>query len=270
MQTLVLIGSALLSMKKGASQSPRVIMSFRSILVASVNQMEKGRDFMDEQPECAKCTKVVCYSEYFLEGPPNCPTRTKSELIQQALQEYDVPEVMEFARQASIQESECYLNLPEGRTPRHPRVEEVAQFAKKMGYQKLGIASCIGLRNEAATLTTILENRGFDVISVCCKAGGIPKERIGITEEQKIGGPGVFESMCNPITQAKILNDAGVEFNIVVGLCVGHDSLFMKHAQAPVTVLIVKDRVFGHNPVAALYQSGAYYSKLLRKEALDA
>ena len=222
---------------------------------------------MDETPECAKCAKVVCYSKYFLEGPSNCPTKTKSELIQQALQEYEVPGVMEFARQASIQEAECYLNLLEGRTPRHPRVEEIAQFAKKMGYKKLGIASCMGLRDEARTLTIILENRGFEVVSVCCKTGGIPKERIGITEEQKIGGPGVFESMCNPITQAKILNDAGVEFNIMVGLCVGHDSLFFKHAQAPVTVMVAKDRVFGHNPVAGLYQSGAYYRKLLRKEA---
>jgi uncharacterized metal-binding protein len=224
---------------------------------------------MDENTECAKCTKTVCYSEAFLKGPSNCPTKTKREVIQQALTEYDDPQTREFARQASIQEFECYMHLPEGLTPRNPRVEEIAQFAKKMGYKKLGIAFCIGLQEEAKMLTRILENRGFEVVSVCCKAGAIPKERIGITEEQKIGGPGAFETMCSPITQAEILNDEGTEFNILVGLCVGHDSLFFKYSKAPVTVLVAKDRVFGHNPVAGLYLSSSYYRKLLRKESLD-
>jgi len=221
---------------------------------------------MNEKTECAKCTKTVCYSEAFLKGPPNCPTKTKKGLIQQALTEYDDPQTREFARQASIQEFECYMHLPEGLTPRNPRVEEVAQFAKKMGYKKLGIAFCIGLQDEAKMLTRILENRGFEVVSACCKAGAIPKERIGITEEQKIEGPGAFETMCSPITQAEILNDEGTEFNILVGLCVGHDSLFFKYSKAPVTVLVAKDRVFGHNPVMGLYLTGSYYRKLLRKE----
>jgi uncharacterized metal-binding protein len=221
---------------------------------------------MDIKSQCAKCSKIVCSSERFLEGPSNCPTKTKSETIKRAIAEYEEPEVREFARQASIQEFECYLNLPEGRTPRNSRVEETAQFAKKMGYRKLGIAFCGGLHAEAKTLATILENRGFDVVSVCCKTGAIPKETIGITEEQKISEPGTFETMCNPIAQAEMLNEEGTEFNIVVGLCVGHDSLFLKHAHAPTTVLIAKDRVFGHNPAAALYLSGSYYRKLLRKE----
>jgi len=158
------------------------------------------------------------------------------------------------------------MDLPEGKTPRNPRVEEVAQFALKMGYRRIGIAFCAGLRNEARILTTLLENRGFVVVSVCCKAGGTPKEAIGITEEQKIAGPGVWETMCSPIAQAEILNDEKTEFNIVVGLCVGHDSLFFKYSQAPTTVLIAKDRVFGHNPAAGLYLSQSYYRKLLRKE----
>jgi len=224
---------------------------------------------MEVKIECTKCPKVVCNSEQFDQGPPNCPTKTKQEVIKEAVAEYDKPEIREFARQASIQEFECYMHLPEGKTPRNPRVEEIAQFAKKMGYRKLGIAFCDGLRKEAKVLTKILENRGFDVVSVCCKAGAIPKETIGITEEQKINGPGSFEVMCSPITQAEILNSEETEFNIVVGLCVGHDSLFFKYAHAPTTVLIAKDRVFGHNPAAALYLSGSYYRKLLRKDSLD-
>jgi uncharacterized metal-binding protein len=222
---------------------------------------------MSENPQCAKCTMVVCDSEASLKGPENCPTKTKQDIIQKALKEYDDPQVREFARQASIQEAECYMKLPEGLTTRYPRVEEIIQFAKKMGYKKLGIASCLGLKDEAEILTEILENRGFEVVSVCCKAGAIPKERIGLTPEQKIREPDEFESMCNPIAQAEILNDAGTELNIVVGLCVGHDSLFFKYSKAPVTVLVAKDRVFGHNPVMGLYLAHSpYYRKLLRKE----
>lgn len=224
---------------------------------------------MNEKVECAKCAKVVCFTEHSHKGASNCPTITKHDIIDRALTEYDKAEVREFARQASIQEFEGYMNLPEGSTPRNPRIEETAQFAKKMGYRKLGVAFCLGLRDEAATLTAILENRGFDVVSVCCKAGGIPKETIGIQEEQKISGPGTWETMCSPITQAAIMNDEGVEFNILVGLCVGHDSLFFQYAQAPTTVLIAKDRVFGHNPAAGLYVSNFYYRKLRRKETLD-
>jgi len=225
---------------------------------------------MGEKITCAKCTKMACgLSTSGDQGPSNCPTRIRRDVVERAILEYDKPEVGEFARQASIQEFECYMKLPEGITTRNPRVEEVAQFAKKMGYKKLGIAFCGGLLAEAKTLTTILENRGFEVVSICCKAGATDKERIGITAEQKIGGLDSPETMCNPITQAEVLNGEGTEFNILVGLCVGHDSLFLKYSHALCTVLVAKDRVFGHNPVAGLYLSGSYYRKLMRKESLD-
>ena len=89
-----------------------------------------------------------------------------------------------------------------------------------------------------------------------------------MTDDEKVL-PGQYESACNPIAQAKLLEEAGCELNIVIGLCVGHDSLFIKYAKAPITVLVAKDRIFGHNPAAALYLSGSYYRKLLRKEPVD-
>ena len=221
---------------------------------------------MTHDVACAKCANVVCTTENFDSGPANCPVKTKHAVIEAALAEYAKPQIKAFARQASIQEFECYMQLPEGMTPRNPRVEEIAQFANKMSYKKLGIAFCGGLAKEAAILNTILENRGFEVVSVRCSVGGVPKETIGIAQDQKIGGPGVWETMCNPITQAKILNDEKTEFNIAVGLCVGHDALFFRYAEAPCTVLIAKDRVFGHNPAAGLYLSDSYYQKLMRKQ----
>lgn len=217
--------------------------------------------------ECTKCTKIVCRSPHADQGDDNCPTKTKAEVIKKTMPRYNDPEIKEFARQASIQEFECFRNLPGGgRMTVNPRVEETCQFAGKMGYKKIGVAFCSGLREEAKILHKILENRGFQVATVCCKVGGIPKETIGIKPEQKIAGPDKWESMCNPITQAEILNSEQTDFNIMVGLCVGHDTLFLKHVKAPTTVLIAKDRVLCHNPAAGLYLSNSYYARLMRQE----
>ncbi|OIN97065.1 MAG: hypothetical protein AUJ48_00570 [Deltaproteobacteria bacterium CG1_02_45_11] len=221
---------------------------------------------MNARTECAKCAKFACYHGKLDRAPEKCPIKTEAEIIDNASDIYNESGTREFARMASVQEFEGYMNLPEGRTPINTRVEEVAQFSKKMGYKRLGIAFCFGLRQEALILTEILENRGFEVVSVCCKVGSVPKETIGIKKEQKIYGPDSWESMCNPIAQAKILNAQDTDFNIAVGLCVGHDSLFFKHADALTTVLVAKDRVLGHNPAAGLYLATSYYRKLRRKE----
>jgi len=93
-----------------------------------------------------------------------------------------------------------------------------------------------------------------------CKVGGVDKEYIGVKphEKVKIGKP---ETMCNPIAQAEILNEAETDFNILMGLCVGHDSLFIKYAKVLTTIFAVKDRVLGHNPMAAIYNYGSYYER---------
>ena len=128
-----------------------------------------------------------------------------------------------------------------------------------MGYEKLGFAFCGGLAKEAAVVDGILKSHGFEVVSVVCKAGAVAKEEIGVTDDEKIF-IGQHESMCNPILQAELLNDAATDFNVVLGLCVGHDSLFFRYAKAPTTVLAVKDRVTGHNPLACIYTIGTYSS----------
>lgn len=120
------------------------------------------------------------------------------------------------------------------------------------------------MHKEALSLTQILESQGFEVISAVCKVGGIPKEKIGLKEEDKVR-IGEFDPMCNPIAQAMILNEQKTDFNILVGLCVGHDSLFLKYSKAFCTVLVTKDRVLAHNPVAALYTSNSFYARMLRK-----
>jgi uncharacterized metal-binding protein len=223
-------------------------------------------------PTCAKCVKPVCSPEIkadeqpSIDGAPSfCPMRLMPQVIAKAVSEYDDPKTKEFARNASVQEFECYENLPDGRRTKNPRILELIEFAKKCGYKRLGLAFCGGLSNEARTLTQILENKGFEVVSVRCKVGAVPKEKIGVSPQQKIRGPGTFEAMCNPITQAEVLNSAKVDLAVMLGLCIGHDTLFFRYCKVPVTVIAVKDRVTGHNPLAALYLSSSYYARLMAK-----
>lgn len=142
------------------------------------------------------------------------------------------------------------------------RVEEIMTFARKMGYRRIGIANCIGLQNEARIFARILRDNDFDVFSVICKVGGKAKSSMGIPKvSESIGA-----AMCNPVLQARLLNQAGTQLNVVIGLCVGHDSLFYKYSDAYVTTLVTKDRVTGHNPAAVLYTSNSYYRNKLKKD----
>jgi uncharacterized metal-binding protein len=141
---------------------------------------------------------------------------------------------------------------------REPRIREIILLAKELGLRKLGLAFCVGLASEAETIADIL-SREFEVVSVCCKVCGIPKKTLGL---EQIDPDKQHETTCNPIGQATLLNEAGTELNIVCGLCVGHDALFSIASNAPVTTLIVKDRVLAHNPI------GAVYSQYIRRKML--
>lgn len=219
----------------------------------------------ENQPDCAKCALPgkdrICMNPKG-EASKGCPTAGKKKLVDQTKKYYEKAEIGEFARQASIQEGQCYADRnkkPYIIHPTKPRIQEICEFARKIGYARLGLVFCVGLAKEASIVADILGKQGFEVVSVVCKVGAVPKEEIRVKDSEKIF-IGQHESMCNPIAQAMIVNDATVEFNILLGLCVGHDSLFFKYAKAPTTVLAVKDRVTGHNPLAAIYTSGSYYS----------
>ena len=223
-------------------------------------------------PLCAKCPVRACHPRGPLEStkvdmesaPPFCPMKLNTDALQKAANEYRKESVGEFARQASLQESECYERIDGKIRTKIPRIEEIIQFARKVNYKKFGIAFCLGLANEAAILSKIYESNGFEVVSVCCKVGGVEKETLGIKPDEKIALPGIYESMCNPIAQAEILNAENVDLAIMLGLCVGHDTLFMQYCKRPMTTLAVKDRVLAHNPLGALYTSSSvYYGRLL-------
>ncbi len=217
---------------------------------------------------CAKCPHPVCNSLVPDKGPDNCPRKIMPEVIRKATEKCYSPEFREFALQASRQEGAGYLRLPHAPNTPSPvksRLEEIMEFTGRMGYIKLGVAYCGGVQYEASLLVPILENRGFEVISVQCKCGSISKEELGLNDGEKVS-PGDFEAMCHPIAQAEILNAYQTDLNILVCLCVGHDSLFLKNSKAPCTVLAAKDRLYGHAPLNAVYQAKSYHRRILAKD----
>jgi uncharacterized metal-binding protein len=224
--------------------------------------MERESDVL---VHCARCKTVACGSGRVDKAPANCPSRLKPGVIEQATETCLSPRFLDFAREASRQEAAGYARLshaPSVPSPIKSRVEEVMEFSQRMGYERLGLAFCLGVKNEAETLVSVLEKRGFQVVSVCCKCGMVAKESLGLSQEEHIRPESKFEAMCHPIAQAQILNDAKTDFNILLCLCVGHDSLFLKHSDALCTVLAAKDRLLGHSPLSALYLSQSYYRRV--------
>jgi uncharacterized metal-binding protein len=186
--------------------------------------------------KCAYCDNKECSS-----GKDCTGKREKITHLYQG-------DILGLAQKASYIEATHYMQKT--------RIEEVIEFAKVMGYKKIGIAFCIGLSREAEIIHTVLEKH-FEVYSVCCKVCGIPKK----TFDMKPISGNPEETMCNPAGQAAVLNDNGTELNLIVGLCIGHDIVFTKVSEAPVSTLVAKDRVLAHNPCGAIYSR--YYLRRL-------
>lgn len=206
----------------------------------------------ESYPNCAECGILACLSGLEEKTPDDCPMLKSSELLQQNASEYKKQEIKNLACSAAKVEAEGYCEWT--------RVEEIINYARKLGFKRIGLAYCIGLRREAKKFTTILKNSGFEVVSVACKTGSAPKEELGLADSDKVK-PGNFEAMCNPVSQAALLNQAEAELKVILGLCVGHDSLFLQYAKPPVTVLAVKDRVLAHNPLGAIYAEHYFKSR---------
>ena len=208
---------------------------------------------------CPLCNVKACRYGLDTKKPPLfCPMPGEHERLAAIEETYlKEGELRKWACESARTESSGYC--------RSTRIEEIMDFAHRIGATRLGIAHCVGLMEEAKVAREIFLHNGFDVDAICCKVGSIEKEKVGLKDEEKVH-PGHFEALCNPVAQAELLALAGTQLNVLIGLCVGHDSLFFKYSRAPVTVLVAKDRVLGHNPVAALYTSGSYYRRLKERQ----
>lgn len=214
-----------------------------------------------DNPTCSECRQLHCY-RHDTRYPAFCATveleaEEREELV--ALYGGDSGDAA-IAQAAAEVEGLYYGKIN--------RVEETIAFARRIGATRIGIATCLGLIEETRTLVKILRLAGFETFSALCKVGSVDKTEIGIPEEMKIKCGG-FEASCNPVLQARLLNREQTGLNIIMGLCVGHDSLFAKHSDAPVTTLVVKDRILGHNPVVALYTTQSYSARLLDEAKLN-
>ncbi len=230
-------------------------------------------------PSCANCSAVFqkqgatnCWSEpgQGPAKPAGCPSDPHAEAIADAFARYrDDNFDARLARVAAKVEGLCYqpVHGSDAVNARWTRIEDTIALCKLMGFRKIGIATCIGLLEETRRLSDILAAQGLQPCSACCKAGSIDKLDLGLKEEDKVR-PGTFEPACNPIAQARIFNCEQTDMNIIMGLCVGHDMLFSKYSDAPVTTLVVKDRVTGHNPVSVLYGQNFYYKRLQKQPVL--
>jgi uncharacterized metal-binding protein len=141
----------------------------------------------------------------------------------------------EIAYQAALVEAEGY--------DRWPRVREIAELSRRMGYRRLGIAYCKDMGREARLTRDYLSR--FDLETI------LP-----------------VEEGCDPEGQARLFQEEGAELNILCGLCVGHDSIFIRSSRAPVTSLVVRDTRLHHNPAAALYTSDGYSRRALYRAHL--
>ncbi len=206
----------------------------------------------NQQIQCSYCPRKGCFQGDLRQAPDFCPSLTRTQAIEDAKRKLEEPENQRMAQDVARTWKD-YGKLT--------RVEETVLYARLRQYRRLGLAFCVGLSQEAELFTNLLRNEGFEVSSVCCMCGALRSEDIDLPEEDKVLS-GIRQPMCNPIGQAAILDGEGCELNILLGLCVGDDTLFIKHSRAPVTVLAVKDRVLAHNPLGALYTARHIYNRL--------
>jgi len=198
-------------------------------------------------PQCVKCPVVRCQTLEKDKKLPNfCPTKSYPDITKQSV---DINKTDPEIKAINLAFFELMDRVNKDRY-KWTRLDEIIEYAKIRKVKKIGIGFCVGLMYEAKLLTEVLEAHGFEVISVSCLAGEVAPKEVDILRD------GAF---CNPIMQAEVLNREDTELNIMLGLCLGHDILFLRHSKADVTPLVVKDRSTGHNPVAAIYLSAGYY-----------
>ncbi|MCX8191908.1 MAG: DUF1847 domain-containing protein, partial [Nitrososphaerales archaeon] len=168
----------------------------------------------DITPMCAKCGVYKCRNpEMNVDYPAFCPHENYADVRRETIREGwmggDENKMINRA---------CEDVLKDGRDKDGDynwcRIKELIEFSKKMGYKKLGLAFCVGLRDEARILVDILEKNGFEVVSIACMAGAPTRNEVGYESY-----PSASSVICNPIMQAEVLNREGTELNIMLGLC---------------------------------------------------
>ena len=152
-------------------------------------------------PVCAICGVRACSEEPGSKDYPEfCPVPVSQALLREVERVYIEDESVRRLSQESARTEAA-------RYGKATRVEEIMDFARRLGAERLGIAHCVGLMREARLARAIFQAGGFEVYTACCKVGSIPKEAIGLEDGEKIR-PGQFEALCSPVGQAPLRGQA--------------------------------------------------------------
>jgi len=179
--------------------------------------------------QCAHCNVYACRAGRIDAAPENCPMQ--GETFPGFKELYGTEDRRRMAYESARIEAEGYC--------RWTRIREVLEFSRRMGYERLGVAHCA------------------DTAALAARAA-----RFFTSEDLEVFRPPHHED-CDPAGQAVFLARSATDLNVICGMCVGHEAIFIRESQAPVTALVARDARLRHNPVAALYTSNSYYRSAL-------
>ena len=190
---------------------------------------------------CATCHTAAAFRGDCGRMPASCPTLTRPDLTKD-VSTYLEPERAELMRVADL------APFDEHRQKRS-RVEELLFFVRARRLSRVGVAFCVSLTKEAQELGRLLETprRAGRARRAAARAPSITTR-----SAWRRRTPSASQSICNPVAQAKLLNEASVQLIVQLGLCLGHDLILQEEARVPVTTLVVKDRALDHHPIEAL------------------
>jgi uncharacterized metal-binding protein len=194
---------------------------------------------------CAHCATAGSFKGDLDRMPRTCPTRTHAALAT------DVSGYMGEERQALMRAADETPFAPDGSL--RNRIQELAHYARRRGLRRVGVAFCVSMLRESQELARQLQREGLETELVCCRVGAVDHDAIGLPKAH----PDRFAAICNPVAQARLLNEREVDLVAQVGLCVGHDLVLQEECHAPVTTLVVKDRALDHHTIAALRPGAA-------------
>jgi len=179
--------------------------------------------------QCAHCNVYACRAGRIDVAPDNCPMQGAA--FPDFAELYGTEDRLRMAYESARVEAEGYC--------RWTRIREVLEFSRRMGYERLGIVHCADTAELAERAGRYLTARGLETV--------LPDHR----------------EHCDPQGQADLMARSATDFNVICGMCVGHEAIFIRASQAPVTALVARDARLGHNPVAALYTCRSYYQAAL-------
>ena len=180
---------------------------------------------------CTECNDKICRKQ---QNSCNKESFDKTETISQ-YQDISNCEIVKASAQL----------VDNGRAGTLSRIDEISEFAKTMNYKKIGLAYCYGMEKYANTIQNRLSEKGFTISAVSCSVGGLKQSEVNTASC-------IHKVSCNPIGQAQQLNSENVDLTLIVGICLGHDILLQRNLKMDFTTLIVKDRVFKHNPILGI------------------